>query len=351
MRKIIICLSVFLAIFFHSCKEQHYYTDCEPFSLDDISQKLSLTGEIMTLEDVYRPVNLYVQDSILFMINSGEEYFLRCYNLINNEKIGEFITFGSGPSEVFGLKSLQFVDSSVWGFDKQRKRLLQYNITQFAIQEKIDPQTSITIADNLSNRVLIVKDKLFTNSFVHIDSRFSIFDMKGKFIKNVGELPNFGEDMTPHEKLESFFCSLEVRPDNELIFLSYWDTDLIEIYDKEGSLKERRHGPDHFFPAKKEINAKEGSRVLNLREKSRDAYSCSIAFQDEIWNLYSGKIYDPNNSDHLLKNKIIVFDWNGKPLRMYTTDIPIGMFTVDKDNKTIYGITINPDFSIVKFKY
>jgi 2-keto-3-deoxy-galactonokinase len=60
---------------------------------------------------------------------------------------------------------------------------------------------------------------------------------------------------------------------------------------------------------------------------------------------------DTSDKDNQKKNKIIVFDWNGTPLRIYTTDKSVVSFDVDREHKTIYAITDDPDFYIVTFKY
>jgi len=40
---------------------------------------------------------------------------------------------------------------------------------------------------------------------------------------------------------------------------------LIEYYDSDGILKKRIHGPDHFFPAEKEIKKEEVSGFVRSK--------------------------------------------------------------------------------------
>jgi hypothetical protein len=229
---------------------------------------------------------------------------------------------------------------------------MQYDYADFIKgHENIKPQKVITINDAVSNRALVVGDKVFTNSFVHNNFRFSIFDMKGNLVKNIGELPDNGKDMTALERMESYFCNMDIKPDNKLIFLSYMETDLIEIYDSDGNLNVRKHGPDQFFSYKREMTANGTTRIASARGKTKDAYFYPIAFEDEIWVSYYGKVYDPTTPDYTLTNKIMVFDWNGKPLRIYTTDILYIMLAVDLKNRAIYGVTHAPDYTIVKFNF
>jgi hypothetical protein len=343
---VVICI----LFFFCSCKKHNYEDSCN-FSFSDIPDKKELKGEILELADILRPTQIHIKDSVLFVINPGMEYFVSCYNLTNLEKTGEFLTFGSGPHEIMDLTSFQMIDSMIWIFDAQRRRLLQYSSEQFTHPEGAIPERVIDIKNDYLNRVLIVGNKLFANSLSYPDFRFSIYDSNGDFQENTGELPRTNVTMTPLEKWESYFCNMALKPDGKSIFVSYMETDLIEIYNSDGHLETRNHGPDHFLPARKEKVSGKEVRVTSTIGTTRDAYFNPVAFSDEIWVVYSGKTFDPSSQDYFMSNKIIVFDWDGSPLRIYTTDIPFYSLAVDKSHHAIYAVTSNPDFSIVRFNY
>ncbi|MDR0726257.1 MAG: TolB-like 6-bladed beta-propeller domain-containing protein, partial [Prevotellaceae bacterium] len=58
-------------------------------------------------------------------------------------------------------------------------------------------------------------------------------------------------------------------------------------------------------------------------------------------------------------NKILVFDFEGNPLRTYNLDVPVGVLSVDAEKRIIYGLTDMPvdlpnaqsDFNIIKYEY
>jgi hypothetical protein len=349
MNRTIISVILFSIFYLCSCENRRTYNQSSRFTISDIPERITLKGEKVILDDdIMKPVNLYVKDSILFVINSGMEYFLSCYNLVTSKKTGEYISFGNGPDEVLSL-SLQFTDDCIWGFDMLRKRFLQYTFDQFLNERESSPHSKITI-DGTIVKALVVKDKIFTNAFEHTDSRFTIFDMGGKFVKNVGSMPDAGIDMTPSEKSQAYINNMVLSPDKLSVFVGYMDTDLIEIYDSEGNLKVRKHGPDGFFTARREEHSGNISQVI-YKEGARDAYYSPVAFEDEIWVQYAGNVYDSSIPNHFLHNNIIVFNWNGDPLRIYTTDIPFYCLAVDRKRHTIYAVTIDPEFSIVKYEY
>jgi hypothetical protein len=346
MNKPIICISAVLL--FISCHEREYKSSVR-FSYSDIPEKIHLNGTVVDFEDIYKPVRLYIRDSILFTVNQSQEYFVTTYNLNSTKKIGDFVPFGSGPNEISYLNAIQFTDSSVWIFNQMGRNLFKYGYEQFLYNREIVPRMKVKTDD--ADRVLVADSLLLTTSLSRREARFSIYDMTGKFLRDAGELPDAGIDMTELEMLESNFCDIVLNPVDKSVFVAYMNTDLIEIYDKNGNLKSRMHGPEHYFPVRKETSSDGVKRVRSVAGETRDAYFWPVAFEDEIWAIYSGKVYDPSVSNAFLSNDIIVFDWNGRPVRQYTVDIPFLSIAIDRLNSAIYGITLNPEFSIVKYNY
>jgi hypothetical protein len=285
MNKLIICISAILL--FLSCREREYKSSVR-FSYSDIPEKMNLSGAVLSFEDILKPIRLYIRDSILFTVNQSQEYFVTTYNLNSTKKIGDFIPFGSGPDEVSYLNSIQFTDSSVWIFDQMRRNLFKYGFEQFLYNRQIVSRMKVKTDD--INRALVV------DSLSRREARFSIYDMNGKFLKDAGELPDAGIDMTEFEKLESNFCDIVLNPVDKSVFVAYMNTDLIEIYDKSGTLKTRKHGPEHFFSVRKQTSSDGIVRARMVIGETRDAYFWPVAFEDEIWAIYSGKVFDPSDS-------------------------------------------------------
>jgi hypothetical protein len=82
---------------------------------------------------------------------------------------------------------------------------------------------------------------------------------------------------------------------------------------------------------------------------SREAYNSPVIVNDEIFVLYSGA-YDTGTGDYM-KEHILVYDMEGKPLRRYRLSEKIFCIEIDAKNKIIYGITDSPEFHLLKFNY
>jgi hypothetical protein len=318
--------------------------------MSDIQKKIHLTGDIIELDEIIRPRSLFLKDSLLFMINMQQAHCITVFHLQEMKKIGDFIPFGNAPNEVLNVNNLQFQDSLVWISDRDRQQVNKYKLIQFLKEDEVVPFEIKKIEESFE-RLLITQDKLITNSLHHVRSRFSFYDLQGNFIESKGELPDAGIQMTDFELHESCFCNMVINPDDESVFVAYMNTDLVEIYDSNGNLKTRIHGPDKFYSIKKEVSSGDMQRVSSIEGRTRDAYYSPVAFEDEIWTIYNGKYFDRTIENSFLCNCIIVFDWDGNPIRQYTTDIGFYSLAIDRKNRVFYGITLSPEYTFVKFNY
>ena len=354
MKKQIITYTLILSLplLFFSCRG-YSYRDARTFSQSDIKKTIYLTGEIIEIDEVLIPGNLFLFDSLLFTRNAGHSEFISVFHRRDMSKIGSFIEFGGGPGEfVEILRNIQFQDSLVWIFDGRASRTVnKYHISQFLQPGTIYPLEVIHLPDPFGG-ALITPNRIVTKgSLHHIHSRFSIYDLQGNFIENKGTLPDTGTRLTELELHESFSATMALHPDGEAIFVAYKATDLIEIYDANGNLKTRVHGPDQFFPIRQEVRDGNLARVRSISGRTRDAYFFPVAFSDEIWVVYDGGVFDPSVAYGFLSNRIIVFDWEGNPLRQYITDVGIYGLAVDRENRVIYALTIAPEHAFVRFRF
>lgn len=144
---------------------------------------------------------------------------------------------------------------------------------------------------------------------------------------------------------------MAIDPSNSHIWLFYKSTDLIEIYDYEGRLVKRLHGPDHFFPAVRELSNGEGlQKVSSVSGETRDAYFCPLYSGGKIYVLYSGRVYHEGQSaDAYLLDTLLSFNWDGTPDKAYKLPVPVFTFAIDETNRTLYGLSFVPEYHLVKY--
>lgn len=336
-----------------SCVEEKQYKDVEYFSYQSFPVNNQLKGEILPMEIISKPRGVACKDSLLLINNTAVENFVYCYNLNTYQKIGEFIPFGSGPNEMLSVGSIAVENNDVWLFTVQPSSLIRYEIDQFRQPVDIVPKEKYVIDDGMHNSILLLNTgDLLATSHRRVDSRFSYYTNQGEFIKDKGEYPYYGRELTNNERFDAFLCSMTKLP-NQTILLAYKNTDLLEIYDLEGNLMKRKHGPEQFFPSLQEENVPDGKMVFGNQDAKR-AYNNSIVVDSEIWVIFSGRPLVPKDRttlDHILSDKILVFNQNLEPLRVISLDIPIYGLAVNSQNRIFYGISIQPDFVVVKYEY
>ena len=71
---------------------------------------------------------------------------------------------------------------------------------------------------------------------------------------------------------------------------------------------------------------------------------------DELWVLYNGKFV--NKPGHnLLAKDILVFSWEGAPLRHYILNGGVSRIAVNPEKRKTYGISSDPEYHIVEYSY
>ena len=340
---IIIITSVFSA-----CNSNKEYEHTQFFTLQSFKQTKTLEGKSVSFEEpVKRPVHIYTIDSFLVLINMRTDLFIDRYNLNTLEKTGEYISFGNGPDEMIAPKHVIVQDSDVCILDRGKQKLAIYNKFDFCHNQSPVLKKTINFKDFVSNIQLLKNGTIVTTIQSPEHQRLSFFNLNGEFIETKGEYPIIkNNELNTIQKMAGYECSIVANEEKDKIFVAYNYTDLIEIYDMKGNLITRKQGPEGFFPSIIIHNNGNEQTIGFEKGKSKDGYFSPIAYKNEIYVLYSGKIYDPDNYD-FNNDFLFVFDWDGNPIRIYNLDTPIFSFTIDPKTDRLYGITNEPEYHIV----
>jgi hypothetical protein len=124
----------------------------------------------------------------------------------------------------------------------------------------------------------------------------------------------------------------------------------------EGNLIRRCQGPNQHQPKFKQKPVERGGIIFTpIRGETYRCYSDAppISVKNEIFVLYFGDLRQNFEGRY---DRILVFDANANPLRIYKLKIPIKYFTVDSEKRIIYGITDKPEkeedeYDIIKYEY
>jgi len=348
MRQRLITNLFLVTVLFTSCHKSEKYENASIFSFKDfkITTKLNATT-IDFDEPIMRPWLFVKSDSLLIILNLRTNNMLYVYNINSREKVGEFISWGNGPNDLLGIKNMQLVDSDLYLSDNQKRTIYKYDINDFhKSTDDIIPIQKVAIDDFFSNLVYTDNGYVAT-AFNPENKRLTFYNSKGEKKFSAGEYPYFGKELTHIEKMEGFRSLIAVSQKYKRIYLFGLSTDLIEIYDFQGMLIKKMHGPEQIFPQVKEVS--EGDVYRISAAGSIFTFSSLMIVDDEIYVSYSGH-HQERGTDHPARYNILVFDMDCNPLRNYELSKPIASFTVDPVTKKIYATSNVPDYHIVIFE-
>jgi hypothetical protein len=233
-------------------------------------------------------------------------------------------------------------------FDLQTYMVYEYDAQNFIANPTPTPTKRTKLENQVFTMAEKVDDKIFGNAYYGVDEQLYVFDLNGKKTETIIDYPATPFLQTDIEKIDGFYKKFTSN-DKDKLALCYYMTDLIEIYNLDGTLQKRIHGPEQFFTHFKEY---QDGRIgaSPVKDLNRDAFMCPKNAGDEFFVLYNGGFID--EPDHSSSSKqLFSFSWDGTPQAIYTLDDPIYHFSVNSDNKRIYGISITPEYHVVEYSY
>jgi hypothetical protein len=344
MNRFLIITFYFFIFLFLSCQNKNI----DRFHEKDFSQIIELKGDVLTLDEpIMRPTNIYLIENLLVLQNRGTDYIYEIYDLETNKKINECLSFGNGPEEMIRPTIVNLTNDDLWIYDIHKLSLFNYKLKDFIttlnpkIVKKITFDYTYFKATVLSDNNIVASPSKLPNK------KFDFFNSEANLLDSQGEYSNTGLTETENRLFYRFDY---VTSADDKIFLTYHKGDIIEIYNANGDLIRRKIGPNNHKPVFKLIEKPGFSTAVS---KNGATYQCyhgtPVRVEDEVFVLYFGDLYEKYNE---LCSMILVFDFDGNPLRIYNLDIPLIFFTVDVGKKIIYGITDQPDdFHIIKYEY
>jgi hypothetical protein len=329
-----------------SCnKKISLYEGAQVVSSKDFGEKIKLLGEELGFDCIWEPHRIKLLDSLFLVINAKTDYHIQILNPKTLSEVGQFISYGKGANEMIHPELVKSFNSNIWIFDQPSQNLYEFLSDSFFSDLPPNPIRTIKLQEKSDNVAVLSENQIISLTTLTGKRRFNSFDINGKYQEIKGVYPVKGDSEA--NLIMSYTGDYTTNFKNRIL-MTYYYTDLIEIYDFEGNLIKRIHGPNLFYPAFKEASDGE-YRGIRSSEDSKFAYISPICVNNEVFILYSGKKYRDPDSE--LCNMIMVFDWEGNPLRQYELDKNVFTITVDAENKIIYGLSVNPEFCIVRFKY
>lgn len=332
-----------------SCSQKDKYLDAQSFDFNDFETEIELKGKVLEFDDlIMNPSGLQVYDSILMTLEYSGERLCNVYNLNTKKKIGERLTRGQGPNEMLMPSFIDNDGESVQMIDMATSTIYKYDLMDFI--ENADPQpiSKIKLAESINSDIQLIGDKFVGYPYFK-QHQLYVFDIEGKKVGEFADFPRSSIDYSDMERTDAYYMGFASNGIDR-IAICYYMTDLIEIYDSFGVLKNSMHGPEHFFSHFKEVHDANGITSQQVKGKNRDAYFSPRSAGNQLFVLYNGGYVDEKGHSSYCK-KLFSFSWDGIPQRIYVLNDAIFTFCVDKKKNKIYGVGNYPDNHIVEYSY
>lgn len=311
-----------------SCSENQ--SDIEKFTWNDFENKFELKGRTVDFEDaILKPFSIQVYDSVLITLEPSRDVFCQLFDLNKEKKMGERLKMGEGPNE---MMMPMFVSNGkeLGLIDLASSSLYNYDFKEFITNQSPTPINKIKLAENVDSEMQVLNDHYVGYQYFK-DELLYLFDKSGNKIKPLARFPEKYASL-PQEERSDILQMGFVSNGQDKIAITYYQTDLIDIYDAEGNLIKRMQGPEQF----------------DYTKTGKDAFFSSKNAGESFWVLYNGE--ERTKEGHKSScSKLLSFSWDGVPESVYTLDDPIFTFCVDVKRNRIYGVSTTPEYHIVEY--
>jgi len=315
----------------------------ETFTLESFEERKILKGTRIDLGTLLAPIHIYFYDSLLFVATNGLDKNLSIYNSnADFSAVGSIVTNGMGPDDLLSVMRMDFdIDGTFWVHDAVTAKMKKFEIDFKGDSIYAVAQKDVSLKGPVTNAIFLIPDQIgATTQDINPLKRFYLYDIDGARKGEVSEYPNYNREIPATAKVEVFNGRISVHPKKDQFVLVYEYADLIEFYNSRFNLTKRIHGP-HVFVPEFELKDRGNHPAMKLRyDKTRFAYQDVVSNSEEIFLLYAnGRTVSKEDGDEAFHyDTIVVVDWEGNPLSLFSLDHTVISICVDWNKRVIYGL-------------
>ncbi len=281
-------------------------------SLKPLPTGLNFAGTVdeMDIIDSILVVSVYKDSLLLKLIGTGSHKLLT-----------SIIPKGKQDNAALNITDIIATDSPhiFWAFDVTLARFLRINTAKaLAGAHPYLPDSSFSIRPPLKG----IKSPVWSGnglyaacSYFEEDCRMLHFNTASAIVSKSGILPpalyswpDPNPDSTFGIAASAYPATLKKHPGQNKYLVAYSSICRLEIFSDDTLFKVIK-GPGNFVPDYNFIKD-HGIYLPNLKEETQFAFTRSKVTKDHIFLLYSG-----NDHFNTCGNKLLVFDWQGRPVK------------------------------------
>lgn len=270
------------------------------------------------------------------------------FSLVNfkSGKVIKGIKMGNGPGEIIGVFGFELKYDDFLVYDSDRKKMNQIAISSDSalILKEIE---EINFDKRLFGTNYQGSHVIATGLFE--DAWFASLKGNGEIISKV-DFPDFEETSnTTGMELSMLYISTHIvnKPDNKKVVAATQNFGVLSFFNYiNGAILDEYKQVKYYGPQ------------FTLLERGGIAWSkdgstgfCGLDCDDEyVYALYSGRTFTEHGMGSHHCEHLLVYDWDGNPVKHYILDIPLFSMKYDKAKNSIYGIGYDPEGVFVEYQ-
>ena len=306
-------------------------------------------SKIVNLEEfgILKPFHFIQIDDSMFVVQDLKTENI--FNIINlsSKKVICGVNKGQGPDDVITPTSLLYWNNKIFIWDAVQKKMNEIIISSdstLKIKEFYTVDTKMPILFYIN-----LLDSTFIANSMFEDYWLAEMNKEGEIISTIDYPIREETKDLPKIMLPSLFSSIKMAnsPDNKRVVVTTGSQGIISLlYRTDSGIKEYKQ--IKYLPPKISITPMGNAAFTSDNTKGFGAVDCDDQY---IYAIYSGRTYNThptsaNNCEHLL-----VYDWEGNPIKRYIMDIPIYYnISYNKEKNCIYGLAENPEGMLVEYQ-
>ena len=320
-------------------------------------KEAEIRGTIMPIKEnlLGHPMELINIDSLLIIVEFGSDTWLNIISSKTGRQINTCLTLGKGPTDVQYLKQISVYNNTKFFdiYDSQTRKLHTYYIDSILNDREITPikTSSFEFAANKFFDILKYKSNFISTGIIW-DGKYAILDSAGNTVNVCSNYP--ADPKHPHVDYDilgmAYQGTLKTKPNGKRMVWAGYSSDMFEIYEIEDHQLNIIKNYCYDLPIYEEERGGMGGFSASPLSNSKRAFNDMDVTEKYIYTLYSGRSREECDIETAIKgNTILIFDWDGNPIKNLKLDRLINRFTVSSDNKFIYAIAETPYPVIVKY--
>lgn len=317
--------------------------------------QLSLRGEVLrvNVDSLSKTFSMIVIDSLLVMNSPSRNHLFKIVDLKRDEFIKNYGKKGNGPSELGFPSFIQRIPDSkqnVAIFSKNAFTFYEASVSEILQSSDSRPRKVVSGIDFNTQQVARVKDSKYIAVGIY-PNRFAALNSNGDTVKTFLDYPfrNEYENFGYQTLAMAFQGGLIVKPDGSRAIFAAANSanfDIINLDDfSDPTLVKSIHSWKPSFSDQSSTN----SLSIAVKRDNRFGYIDLSVSDNFIYLLLSGRTMERYGNDAFAANRVLVFDWDGEPVRSFLLEKDTRTIAVDESDNNLYAFIDEEDPLILKY--